>query len=44
MQQNNSRRQETVDQKSKSKIIKIPSCFFSSPAADSFQDKKKITK
>jgi hypothetical protein len=45
MQQNSSRRQETVDQKSKAKIIKIPSCFFSSAAADSFQDqKKKITK
>jgi hypothetical protein len=41
MQQNSSRRQETFDQKSKAKIIKIPSCFFSSAAADSFQDKKK---
>jgi hypothetical protein len=42
MQQNSSRRQETFDQKSKAKIIKIPSCFFSSAAADSFQDKKKL--
>jgi len=41
MQQNSSRRQETVDEKSKAKIIKIPSCFFSSAAADSFQDQKK---
>jgi hypothetical protein len=41
MQQNSSRREEAFHQKSKAKIIKIPSCFFSFAAADSFQDKKK---